>query len=223
MTKMIAALIAACEADFLNDYTETGPGRSDDDEAVAAGFDGDCSITFGMIRGARAELDAMPAEARTTAGELDVRRLRLEPGDMIVMSVRETLRRSDQEHLQKVLDRAFEAAGVDREAHPCLVLDAGKSLALINNPSRALADRFPTSAGELRDPSKLPASELTGLEITGEIAVVEGAIGRMTQAVEEGEELGGGSPMEGVYERLEELTTEQNRRAAEAFAPEPKP
>lgn len=223
MTKMIAALIAACEEDFTNDLTETGPYRSENDEAVAAGFDGDCKITFGMIRGARAELDAMPNEARTTGGELDVRRLRLEPGDMIVLSVPERLRREEAERAFTYLTGAFETAGLDRKDYPCLVLDGGKTLALIKAPPRALGDRFPASAGEVRDPSKLAATELTGLEITAEIASVEGAIGRMTKAVEEGEELGGGSPMEGVYERLEELTTEQNRRAAEAFAPEPKP
>lgn len=55
-------LTTACEKDFCSDATEKDDMRCDDDEAVAAGMDGDkidnCAVTFGMIRRARRLLSA---------------------------------------------------------------------------------------------------------------------------------------------------------------------
>jgi hypothetical protein len=66
MAKLRAAaleLLAACEADFTSDQTEgrtSSEDRCDDDEAVAAGDQGESAVTFGMIRRLRAMVGPNP-------------------------------------------------------------------------------------------------------------------------------------------------------------------
>lgn len=56
MKGALADLVDACEREFCSPETERD---CSDDEAVMGGADGDSPITFGMIRRAKRELDAL--------------------------------------------------------------------------------------------------------------------------------------------------------------------
>jgi hypothetical protein len=66
--EIFEALVAPCEADFTGEGTEGDDGFPDNDAVWSSGKNGDCYLTFGHIRRARAALSA----AALAAPEADV-------------------------------------------------------------------------------------------------------------------------------------------------------
>ncbi|HYF06361.1 MAG TPA: hypothetical protein VD970_01985 [Acetobacteraceae bacterium] len=68
----------------------------------------------------------------------------------------------------------------------------------------------PTTA----DIRRIPAHELTNEQLIGEQDRCERIWHELHEAIEDGEELGGGSPLEGISERAEEVALELKKRAS---------
>lgn len=79
--------------------------------------------------------------------------------------------------------------------------------------SSSLRDTHRGAETATRDPSRLWASDLTDAELAAELVRTGAAIDRLHAGASDGEELGGGSPGEGLYERHEEVTRETILRA----------
>lgn len=154
-----------------------------------------------------------------------IQRLRLQPGDMLVISVPEVLRSVERDRMADLIGRFQDAAGLGSPV-PVLVLDGGKSLQLMTAAPELLrsrepltftseeietADLFPRSAGELE---RTPAAELTDAELG------KGLTWTMQRIADNQAD---GTGLDGVYRegggraeldaRLAELKAEHNLRA----------
>lgn len=133
----IGRLLLALEEDFISDATEAGPGMCLDDEGVSYGETGESKLTFGMIRDARRELLTGSALPESTM----IRRLQLQPGDMIVLSCPERLTREAQDRFQAWITTAIRRQPGFADV-PVMVMDGGKSLSLLAaRPSAGLVER----------------------------------------------------------------------------------
>ena len=69
-------------------------------------------------------------------------------------------------------------------------------------------------AGQVRNPRNLWASDLTDDELAGELKWLDAKFAILDAAVAAGDELGGGSPCEGLCERHDEITREIAKRSS---------
>lgn len=136
----LGRLVLACEADFMSPATELEPGRSDDDESVAAGDAGESAITFGMIRDAKREvLDLARLPAMT-----GVQRVQVEERDLLVFTCPQRIPPPSRDHFEGwIRERVGPSVRV-------MILEDGLRLdAILTAPPKAEGAAPPPAGGGL--------------------------------------------------------------------------